>query len=76
MNGSIKDLGAKGGPFWVLIDSKMPSVLVEVSHLSNSAEEALLGSPAYRQRVAEGIARGILAYRESLGKGQTAHETP
>ncbi len=70
--GGIKDLGAKGGPFWVLIGSSVPSVLVEVSHLSNSAEEARLKSEDYRQRVAEGIARGILAYRESLGKGKSA----
>lgn len=68
--GGIKDLGAKGGPFWVLIGSDMPSVLVEVSHLSNSAEEARLKDEAYRQRVAEAIARGILDYRESLGKGK------
>jgi N-acetylmuramoyl-L-alanine amidase len=68
--GGIKDLGAKGGPFWVLIGSDMPSVLVEVSHLSNSAEEARLKDETYRQRIAEGIARGILAYRESLGKGK------
>ncbi|MCJ7611658.1 MAG: N-acetylmuramoyl-L-alanine amidase, partial [Candidatus Aminicenantes bacterium] len=68
--GGIKDLGAKGGPFWVLIGSDMPSVLVEVSHLSNSAEEARLKDEAYRQRVAEAIARGILDYRESLGTGK------
>lgn len=68
--GGIKDLGAKGGPFWVLIGSDMPSVLVEVSHLSNSAEEARLKDELYRRRIAEAIARGILAYRESLGKGK------
>ena len=33
---SIPDLGVKGGPFWVLIGGEMPSVLVEVSHLSNA----------------------------------------
>jgi N-acetylmuramoyl-L-alanine amidase len=70
--GGIKDLGAKGGPFWVLIGSKMPSVLVEVSHLSNSLEEARLKDAAYRQRIAQGIANGILSYRESLGKGKIA----
>jgi N-acetylmuramoyl-L-alanine amidase len=68
--GGIKDLGAKGGPFWVLIGSGVPSVLVEISHLSNSAEEARLKDDEYRGRVAEGIAQGILAYRESLGKGK------
>ncbi len=69
--GGIKDLGAKGGPFWVLIGSDVPSVLVEVSFLSNSAEEGRLKSETYRQHLAEGVARGILAYRGSLGKGKS-----
>lgn len=70
--GGVKDLGAKGGPFWVLIGSDMPSILVEVSHLSNSAEEARLKDETYRRRMAEAIARGVLDYRESLGKGKSA----
>ncbi len=65
----VKNLGTRGGPFWVLIGSAMPAVLVEVSHFSNSGEAARLLDPAYRQKAAEGIARGVLAYRQSLGKG-------
>jgi len=66
----VKDLGAKGGPFWVLIGGDMPSVLVEVSHLSNSAEEKRMKDETYRQRIAEGIAEGVQVYRQSLGKGR------
>lgn len=65
----IKDLGTKGGPFWVLIGSEMPSVLVEVSHLSNAQEAQRLKSGAYRQQIAQGIHEGIMAYIQSLGKG-------
>jgi len=65
----IKDLGTKGGPFWVLIGSEMPSVLVEVSHLSNAQEAQRLKSGAYRQQIAQGIYEGIIAYIQSLGKG-------
>jgi N-acetylmuramoyl-L-alanine amidase len=65
----IKDLGAKGGPFWTLIGSAMPSVLVEVSHFSNAKEAARLMDGAYRQRIAQGIYDGLLAYIQSLGKG-------
>ncbi len=67
--GTVKDLGVKGGPFWVLIGSDMPSVLVEVSHLSNPEEEALLNTPEYEDQVARGIYDGILEYIRSLGKG-------
>jgi len=65
----IKDLGTKGGPFWVLIGSEMPSVLVEVSHLSNPQEAQRLKNAAYRQQIAQGIYEGIMSYMQSLGKG-------
>jgi N-acetylmuramoyl-L-alanine amidase len=65
----IKDLGTRGGPFWVLIGSGMPAVLVEVSHFSNPKEAARLMETAYRQRIAQGIYEGLLGYIQSLGKG-------
>ncbi len=65
----IKDLGAKGGPFWTLIGSSMPSVLVEVAHFSNPKEAARLMDTAYRQKIAQGIYEGLLGYIQSLGKG-------
>jgi N-acetylmuramoyl-L-alanine amidase len=65
----IKDLGVKGGPFWVLIGGEMPSVLVEISHLSNAKEEAKLKTRKYRELAAQGIYDGIMDYIHSLGKG-------
>lgn len=66
---SVRDLGVKGGPFWVLIGGEMPSVLVEISHLSNSREEAKLRTQRYRELAARGIFDGIMEYIHSLGKG-------
>jgi len=66
---SVKSLGVKGGPFWVLIGGEMPSVLVEISHLSNSKEEAKLKTKKYRELAAQGIYDGIMEYIRSLGKG-------
>jgi N-acetylmuramoyl-L-alanine amidase len=66
---SIKNLGVKGGPFWVLIGGEMPSVLVEVSHLSNAKEEAKLKTRKYKDLAAQGIYDGIMEYIRSLGKG-------
>lgn len=65
----VRNLGVKGGPFWVLIGGEMPSVLVEISHLSNPGEEARLKTPAYRDLVVLGVYRGIMEYIRSLGKG-------
>ena len=65
----IPNLGVKGGPFWVLIGGEMPSVLVEISHLSNAKEEAKLKTKKYRDLAAQGIFDGIMEYIRSLGKG-------
>jgi N-acetylmuramoyl-L-alanine amidase len=66
---NVKDLGAKGGPFWVLLGSEMPAVLIEVAHLSNPEEAERLKNEAFRQNIARGIFEGIKAYIQSLGKG-------
>jgi len=65
----IRNLGTRGGPFWTLIGCEMPSILVEVSHISNAQEAQRLKTEAYRQQAAQGIYEGILAYMQSLGKG-------
>ena len=64
----VIDLGVKGGPFWVLVGSKMPSVLIEISHLSNLNEESRLKTSGYRQLIAQGIYEGLIEYIKSLGK--------
>ena len=43
--------------------AKVPSVLVEAGFLSNPVEDKLLASPHYQDKVAQGIADGILVYR-------------
>jgi len=64
----VRNLKVRGGPFWVLIGGEMPSILVEISHLSNSREESRLKTPQYREHVAQGIFNGIMTYIQSLGK--------
>jgi N-acetylmuramoyl-L-alanine amidase len=66
---SVVSMGVRGGPFWVLIGGDMPSVLVEISHLSHAQEAERLRSPAYRKKAAQGIYEGVLEYMRSLGKG-------
>jgi N-acetylmuramoyl-L-alanine amidase len=71
-NKLIRDLGVKQAPFVVLIGASMPSVLAEISFVTNKQEARLLKTPAYRQRIAESLLAGILRYQESLKKVQTA----
>jgi N-acetylmuramoyl-L-alanine amidase len=47
----------------------MPSILVEISHLSNAQEEARLKTPSYRASIVKGVYDGIMEYIRSLGKG-------
>ena len=61
-----KNRGVRKAPFVVLIGADMPSILTEISFLSNPADEKLLKQPEHRQRVAEGIFQGITGYLQSL----------
>jgi N-acetylmuramoyl-L-alanine amidase len=65
-NKAVKDLGVKQAPFVVLIGAAMPSVLAEVSFLTNAQEAKLLKSPAYRQRIADALFDAIRKYQASL----------
>jgi len=63
---SLKNRGVRKAPFVVLIGANMPSVLSEISFLSNPADEQMLKKPEQRQRVAEGLYHGVQSYLESI----------
>ena len=62
----VRNRGVRKAPFVVLIGADMPSILTEISFLSNPSDEQLLKKPEHRQRVAEGLYQGMAAYLESL----------
>lgn len=64
--------GVKAGPFFVLGASGMPAILAEIGYSTNKTEARLLLTPNYRQSVAEGLAEGILAYRDRFLSRTTA----
>lgn len=59
---NVPDLGVKQALFYVLFGAKMPSVLVEVSFISNPDEERLLSQDSYRTELAKSIAEGLNTY--------------
>lgn len=61
-----RNRGVKKAPFVVLIGANMPSVLAEISFLSNPIDEHLLRNPERRQRIAMGLYRGMAAYLKSM----------
>ncbi len=59
---NVLDHGVKQALFYVLFGAKMPSVLVEVSFISNPEEEKLLSQDSYRMEIAKAIAEGLNTY--------------
>ena len=58
----IEDHGIKFALFYVLVGAEMPSILVEISFVSNREEERRLANNRYRDKIAEAIAKGVKAY--------------
>jgi N-acetylmuramoyl-L-alanine amidase len=59
---NVNALGAKMGPFYVLVGAQMPAVLVETGFLSNSGEAQRLASARYQEVLADGLATAITHY--------------
>jgi N-acetylmuramoyl-L-alanine amidase len=66
-NPGERNRGVKKAPFVVLIGANMPSILAEISFLSNPGDERRLRTPQYRQRIAESLYHGISHYVDGLG---------
>jgi len=73
-NSGLKDRGVKKAPFVVLIGANMPSILAEISFVTNEKDARQLREPDYRQRVAESLYRGVAKYAGGLSGARTATE--
>jgi N-acetylmuramoyl-L-alanine amidase len=74
-NRNVRDLGVKQAPFVVLVGAAMPSVLAEISFLTNAQEVRLMRGTAYRQRIAEALFDAIRKYQGSLkADGEVAQQ--
>jgi N-acetylmuramoyl-L-alanine amidase len=63
---TLRDRGVKKAPFVVLIGANMPSILAEISFVSNPTDEAKLETPDYRQKIADSLYKGIATYAGGL----------
>jgi N-acetylmuramoyl-L-alanine amidase len=63
---AIRDRGVKKAPFIVLIGANMPSILAEISFVSNPTDEHRLETSEYRQKIAESLYHGIAKYVDGL----------
>ena len=73
-NPGLKDRGVKKAPFVVLIGANMPSILAEISFVTNPRDAQQLRDPEYRERVAESLYKGIARYQSGLSGTHVATE--
>ena len=71
-NAGLKNRGVKQAPFVVLIGAQMPSILAEISFLTNPEDAAELSRPRYRERLAEALYRGVAEYVDGMSRVRIA----
>ena len=59
---NVVDNGVRPAPFYVLVGTQMPAILIETGFLTNPMEEKRLFNPTYQEYMAKGIAKGVKAY--------------
>ena len=64
----------KKAPFVVLIGANMPSILAEISFVTNPKDAEQLRDPEYRERVAESLYKGIARYQGGLSGAHVTTE--
>ncbi len=72
----LPDRGVQSAGFYVLRKTTMPAVLVEGAFLTNPNEALLLADPTFRQRIADAVGGGIVAYAEAGYVGLYAQAPP
>jgi len=74
-NAALHNRGVKKAPFVVLIGANMPSILAEISFVTNQQDAAELKKPEYRERVAESLYAGVAHYADAIN-GHKTHPVP
>ena len=72
----VRNRGVKKAPFIVLIGANMPSILAEISFVSNPTDERRLETAEHRQRIAESLYRGVAKYANGLSGVKVASRVP
>ena len=71
----IKSRGVKQAGFLVLWQTAMPSVLVEIGFLTNTADRSFLKTDDGQKTIAKGIFRAVKQYKKELEKAATPKTT-
>jgi N-acetylmuramoyl-L-alanine amidase len=75
-NEGLKNRGVKKAPFVVLIGANMPSILAEISFVTNPTDAEQLQRPQYRERVAESLYNGVARYASGINGSKAGASKP
>ncbi len=67
---AIRDRGARTAPFWVLVDTDIPAVLVEVGYLTHAREERRVRTRGYQELLAKALVAGIEDFTERAERAE------
>ena len=74
---TLKNMGVKQAPFYVLIGAEMPAILLEIAFISNPDDAELLGNDEFIDKLAEQISDGISQYASAnVASAQLEENTP
>ena len=71
--GQIRDLGPKTALFYVLVSTRMPSILFESGFVSNPEDERRLRTPHYQQLLADALVEAVERWFE-VARGRLARQ--
>ncbi len=72
--GETQNRGVKYAPFLVLVGTRMPAILVEAEFITNPIIANRLNDEAYLTTLAQGVAKGVETYINSLKLTQQPYE--
>lgn len=61
----LSDRKVRRKDYYVLRETQVPAVLVEVGYISSKEENEKLRQPEFRQKAAQGLVNGLAAYFDS-----------
>jgi N-acetylmuramoyl-L-alanine amidase len=64
----FRSIGVKGAPFYVLVGTEMPAILIEIGFVTNPVEAKRLRDSRYLGQLAEGITSGIQQFLRTVNR--------
>ena len=65
---TLRDRGVRTAPFWVLVDSQIPAVLIEVGYLTSEEEERRVRTRGFHHLMADALVGAVADFSERAAR--------